>query len=127
MTKNFVQLIGFAGQAPKRIGSGETAPVKLSLATTERWKDSSGERQERTEWHTVIFWNRLAELASNHIKKGSHVLVSGSLRSRQFEDDDSQRRTVWEVQARELLFLDPKSSAGNDNNESTPEPSTKTA
>jgi len=49
MTKNHIELIGFAGQAPKRTGSGDTAPVKLSLATTDRWRDASGQRQERTE------------------------------------------------------------------------------
>lgn len=121
MTKNFVELIGFAGQEPKRIGTGDNAPVKLSLATTERWKDGSGERQERTEWHTVLFWNRLAEVASKYIQKGSHVLVTGSLKSRQFEDDDGLRHTVWEVHVRDLLLLDPRTSNTNEVDEAKPE------
>ena len=117
MTKNFVELIGFVGQDPKRIGSGDTSPVKVSLATTERWKDDSGERQERTEWHTVLFWNRLAEVAAKYIKKGSHVLVTGSLKSRQYEDDEAQRHTVWEIHTRELLLLDSKTSGVEDADE----------
>ena len=110
MTKNFVEVIGFAGQAAKRNGTSDTAPVKLSMATTERWKDASGERHERTDWHTVLFWGGLAEVAAKYIKKGSHVLVTGSLRPRQYENDDGQRHTVWEIHARELLLLDPRTS-----------------
>ncbi len=117
MTKNHIELIVFAGQAPKRIGSGDTAPVKLSLATTDRWKDASGERQERTEWHTLLFWGRLAEVATKYVKKGSHVLVTGSLRSRQYEDDEGQRHTVWEIHVRELLLLDTRASATNETDE----------
>ena len=124
MTKNFVELIGFAGQEPKRIGSGDTAPVKLSLATNERWKDTSGERQERTEWHTAIFWGRLAEVAAKYIKKGSHVLVTGSLKSRQYEDDDGLRHTVWEIHVRDLLLLDPRTSSMNEADESPAKPET---
>jgi single-strand DNA-binding protein len=113
MTKNFVELIGFAGQPAKRNGTSDNAPVKLSMATTERWKDASGERQERTEWHTVLFWGGLAEVAAKYIKKGSHVLVTGSLRSHQYDDNDGQRHTVWEIHARDLLLLDPRTSKVN--------------
>ena len=76
MTKNFVELIGFAGKAPKRIG--DKGPMKLSIATTDRWRDSSGEWQERTEWHTVLFWGRLAGVVGQHVEEGCHVLVTGS-------------------------------------------------
>lgn len=122
MTKNHIELIGFAGQAPKRTGTGDTAPVKLSLATTDRWRDASGQRQERTEWHTLLFWGRLAEVATKYVKKGSHVLVTGSLRSRQFEDDDGQRHTVWEIHARELLLLDARTSTATQTDEPVGEP-----
>ena len=80
------------------------------MATTDRWRDASGARQERTEWHTVLFWGRLAEVAANYIKKGSHVVVTGSLRSHQYEYNDGQPHTVWEIHARELLLLDPRTS-----------------
>ena len=127
MTKNHVELIGFAGQAPKRIGNGDTAPVKLSLATTDRWRDASGARQERTEWHTLLFWGRLAEVAAKYVKKGSHVLVTGSLRSRQYEDDDGQRHTVWEIHARELLLLDARTSTAEPTDETPTEAKTAEA
>jgi single-strand DNA-binding protein len=113
MTKNFVEIIGFAGHDPKRNGNNKTAPVKLSLATTERWRDKTGERQERTEWHTVLFWDRLADVATAYVRKGAHILVSGSLRSRQYEEDGI-KHTVWEVHARELLLLDPRTANADD-------------
>jgi len=122
MTKNFVELIGFAGQAPKRNGVNDNAPVKLSVATTDRWRDASGARQERTEWHTVLFWGRLAEVAAAYIKKGSHVVVTGSLRSHQYEYNDGQPHTVWEIHARELLLLDPRTSKMTEADEPADEP-----
>lgn len=108
MTKNFIEIIGFAGQDPQRIGNGKS-PVKVSLATSERWKDKNGQRQERTEWHTVYFWDRTAEVALAYLRKGSHVLVSGSLRSRQYENN-GVKHTVCEIHARELLLLDPRAA-----------------
>ncbi len=118
MTKNFVELIGFVGQDPHRIGNGKS-PVKVSLATTQRWKDRAGQKQERTEWHTVYFWDRTAEVATTCLHKGSHILVTGALRSRQYEGETG-RHTVWEIHARELLLLDPRSaSAEPDADEAT--------
>ncbi len=108
MTKNYVEIVGYAGQNPQRIGNGKS-PVKVAIATTDRWKDKSGQRQERTEWHTVYFWDRTAEVALAHIHTGSHVLVSGSLRSRHF-DNERGKHTVWEIHARELLLLDPRAA-----------------
>ena len=74
MTKNFEEIIGFAGQDPKRSGNGNTSRVRLSVTTNERWRDSdTGEKRERTEWHTVIFWNRLADIAADYVRKGWHL------------------------------------------------------
>ncbi len=124
MTRTYVEIIGFAGHDPQRIGIGNAAPVKLSLATTQRWKDNSGKPQERTDWHSVFFWDRMAERALAHIHKGSPVLVSGTLRSRQYETKDGAVRTVWEIHARELLLLAPLAvTADVDKAESTPPPS----
>lgn len=106
MSKSFVVIVGFAGNAPERIGIGRAAPAKLSVATTERWKDSAGRSCERTDWHAVFFWNHLAEIALASVHKGSHIMVCGSLRSRHYEDDE-RMTTVWEVHARELVLLDP--------------------
>jgi len=124
MTKNFVEIIGFAGQDPKRSGNGNTSRVRLSVATNERWRDESGGKHERTEWHTVIFWNRLADIAGDYVRKGSHILVSGAIKSRQYEDKGVSH-TVWEVHARELLLLDPRTSAvdaGDESDETAPAP-----
>ena len=110
MTKNFVEIIGFAGHDPKRNGNSNTARVRISVATNERWRDKdSQEMRERTERHTVIFWDHLADIAADFIRKGSHILVSGSIKSRHYEEK-GVTRTVWEIHARELLLLDPRIS-----------------
>jgi single-strand DNA-binding protein len=122
MTKNFVEIIGFAGQDPKRSGNGNTSRVRLSVATNERWRDTdTGEKRERTEWHTVIFWNRLADIAADYVRKGSHILVSGAIKSRQYEDKGVSH-TVWEVHARELLLLDPRTSTVDESDQAAPAP-----
>jgi single-strand DNA-binding protein len=126
MTKNFVEIIGFAGHDPKRGGNSDTARVRISIATTDRWRTRSGEKQEHTEWHTVIFWDRLADIAADYIRKGSHVLVSGSLKSREYEAD-GVKHTVWEIHARELLLLDPRTSTVDETDEPTAQPQTPTA
>jgi len=118
MTKNFVEIVGFVGQDPKLSGNAGTSRVRLQVATNERWKDSAGQKCERTEWHTVIFWNRLADVAASLVKKGSHILVTGTLKSRQYESNGITH-TVWEIHARELLLLDPRATTAN---ERTPTP-----
>lgn len=126
MTKNFVEIIGFAGHDPKRTGTIETARVRLSVATTDRWRDDKGERHERTEWHTVILWKRLADVAAEYVRKGSHILVSGALKSRQFEQDGVVN-TVWEIHARELLLLDPRASTSDETDVPAPNPEAASA
>jgi len=118
MTKNFVEIIGFAGQPPIRNGKNKSAPVKLSVATTERWRDEAGKKVERTEWHTVLFWGRVGEVALQFVKKGSHILVTGSLKSRQYEVED-KLCTVWEIHARDLLLLDSAARATDEAETST--------
>jgi single-strand DNA-binding protein len=122
MTKNYAEIIGFVGHDPKRSGTIDNYRVRLSVATTERWRDrATGEMRERTEWHSVICWKRLAEIACEYIRKGSHILVSGPMRSREY-DDNGVRRTVWELHARELLLLDPLVSGNDEEDEATPPP-----
>ncbi len=127
MTKAYVEIIGIAGNDPQRIGIGKAAPVKLSLATTERWKDTAGNPQERTDWHSAFFLDHLAERALAHIRRGSPVLVSGTLTSRQYESKDGELHTVWEIHARELLVLAPcTASAAGDTAESELSPNRET-
>jgi len=118
MTRNYVEIIGFVGQDPKL--TTENAPVRLSVATTERWRDAkTGEKKERTEWHAVLCWDRLAKIAYEYVRKGSHIVASGTLRSRQYEKNGANH-TVWEIHARELLLLDPRTT--NNDNADSPAP-----
>lgn len=103
---NTVHLIGNIGQDPetKRLPSGE-AVTNISLATSETWRDkSNGEKKERVEWHRVVFFNKLAEIAGQYLRKGSQVYVEGSLRTRSWEKD-GVKRYATEVVAREMKML----------------------
>jgi len=106
---NKVILVGNVGGDPetKYMPSGG-AVTNLSIATSESWKDKqTGQPQERTEWHRVVFFNRLAEIASEYVRKGSKVYVEGSLRTRQWEQDGVKRYST-EIVASEMQMLDSR-------------------
>jgi single-strand DNA-binding protein len=106
-SRNRVDLIGHVGGDPKRRVTTANAPyTTISLATHDTWKGPDGKRPPRTEWHSVVFWGNLAEVAAAHLKKGSYVSVEGELRSREIGSDGSKRR-VWHVKAKRLGFLEP--------------------
>lgn len=109
---NKVILIGNAGADPevKTMPSGG-AVVNLSVATSESWKDKTGERQERTEWHRVVFFGRLAEIVGQYIRKGSKMYVEGRLETRSWENDGIKRYST-EIIAREMQMLDSRSDRG---------------
>ena len=106
---NKVILIGNLGRDPEtRYSQGGSAVTNFSVATTESWKDrQSGEQQERTEWHNVVCFARLAEIAGEYLKKGSKVYIEGSLRTSSWEAD-GQKKYRTEVIARELQMLDSR-------------------
>jgi single-strand DNA-binding protein len=111
---NKVILIGHLGQDPetKYMPSGG-AVTNITLATSEGWKDKqSGEKQERTEWHRVVFFNKLAEIAGEYLKKGSQVYVEGSLRTRKWQDKNGQDRYTTEIVANEMQMLGGKPGGG---------------
>jgi single-strand DNA-binding protein len=110
MYKNHVELIGFLGQDPElKSSTNGRAFTRLSVATTERWKDKEGEYQTRTEWHTVFCWGKRAEAAARLLKKGSHVLVEGQLRSRPITNEATGEVTLrWAVQANAFIPLRPE-------------------
>jgi single-strand DNA-binding protein len=110
---NKVILVGNLGQDPelRYTGSG-TAVCNLRLATNESYKDSNGELVEKTEWHSVVAWARLAEICGEYLKKGSQVYFEGSLQTRQWEDRDGNTRYTTEVKAREMMMLDSKGGGG---------------
>ncbi|SHG19292.1 single-strand DNA-binding protein [Microbulbifer donghaiensis] len=112
---NKVILIGNLGNDPetKYMPSGG-AVTNVSLATSETWKDKqTGQQQERTEWHRVVFFNRLAEIAGEYLRKGSKVYIEGSLRTRKWQDKNSgQDRYTTEIVASEMQMLDGRGEQG---------------
>jgi single-strand DNA-binding protein len=105
---NKVILIGNLGQDPEtRYMPSGGAVTNVTLATSETWKDKhTGEPQERTEWHRVVFFNRLGEIAGEYLKKGSKIYVEGSLRTRKWQGQDGQDRYTTEIVASEMQMLD---------------------
>lgn len=108
---NKVIIVGNLGKDPEtRYLPNGSAVTNISVATSESWKDKqTGQQQERTEWHKIVFFNKLAEIAGAYLKKGSKVYVEGSLRTRKWQDKDSgQDRYSTEIVASEMQMLDSK-------------------
>lgn len=106
---NKVILIGNVGADPElRYTAGGTAVSNFNIATNENWTDSSGERQERTEWHRIVVWGRLAEICNQYLRKGSKVFIEGRLQTRSWETQDGQKRYTTEVVARDMQMLDSR-------------------
>ena len=111
---NRVTLIGNLGKDPEVKYTPSGTPVaKLALATNERFKDKSGEWQDRTEWHNVVLWQRQAEIAGEYLKKGSKVYIEGRLQTRSWDDKTSgQKKYMTEVVANDLILLGGRGEAG---------------
>src|SRR5690348_8545904 len=110
---NRVMLIGNLGKDPDmQFLEGNIGVAKFSLATTETYKDRSGKLVSQTEWHTVVLWRGLAELAQKYLHKGSLVYIEGRLRTRSWEDKDNNRKFATEVVGDNLIMLD-KRTDGN--------------
>ena len=111
---NKVILVGNLGNDPEtRFMPSGGAVTNVSIATSETWKDkNSGQQQERTEWHRVVFFNRLAEIAGEYLKKGSKVYVEGSLRTRKWQDNSGQDKYTTEIVATEMQMLDSRGGSG---------------
>ncbi len=104
---NKVILIGNLGGDPEvKYTAGGSAVTNVTIATSENWKDkTTGENQERTEWHRVVFFGRLAEIAGEYLKKGSQVYVEGRLQTRKWQDKEGQDRYTTEIVANEMQML----------------------
>ncbi len=112
---NKAMVIGNLGNDPElRYTTNEIPVATLSVATTERWKDSDGNKQERTEWHRVVVWQRLAEVCGEHLHKGDKVYIEGKLQTRKWEDQDGNTRYTTEIVARELEMLGGGNGKTND-------------
>jgi single-strand DNA-binding protein len=107
-------LIGNLGKDPEtRYTAGGSAVTNIRIATNETWKDKqTGEQQERTEWHAVVFFGRLAEIAAEYLRKGSTVYVEGRLQTRKWQDKDGQDRYTTEIVANEMQMLGGRGGAG---------------
>lgn|SRR5690606_11913495 len=104
---NKVILVGNLGNDPEtRQTSNENTMTNISVATTESWKDkATGENKERTEWHRVVFFGRLAEIAAEYLKKGRQVYIEGSVKTRKWQDKNGQDQYITEIIANELEML----------------------
>ena len=106
MSVNKVILIGRLGQNPEIRYTAAGAPVaNFSLATHETWMDKSGQKQERTEWHRIVVWGKIAETCSQYLAKGRQVYIEGRIQTRQWQDKDGQTKYTTEVQAQTVQFL----------------------
>jgi len=141
---NRVQLIGNLGKDPEIKYTPQGTPVaKLAIATNERFKDKSGEWQDRTEWHNVVLWQRLAEIAGEYLKKGGKVYIEGRLQTRSWDDKQTgQKKYMTEVVASDMILLGGRgegatgdfsggsrgaAASGNNFDQRTPEPEHATA
>ncbi|VAW90576.1 Single-stranded DNA-binding protein [hydrothermal vent metagenome] len=112
---NKVILIGNLGKDPEvRYMPNGQAVANVTLATSESWKDkNTGEQQERTEWHRVVFYRRLGEIAGEYLKKGSKVYVEGKLQTKKWQDNSGNDRYTTEIVANEMQMLDSKGAGGS--------------
>ncbi len=104
---NKVLLIGFLGSDPeKRVTSGGHSVVSVNMATTDKWNDKQGNKQERTEWHRLVFWDQRAEFIEQYCKKGTQLYVEGSLQTNEWLDKDGNKRYTTEILVRNSQILD---------------------
>ncbi len=117
-------LVGTLGNDPDtRYTATGAAVANISIATNESWKDKgTGELQERTEWHRIVFFNRLAEVVGEYLRKGSQVYVEGRIQTRKWTDKEGIERYSTEIVANEMQMLGGKSSGGARKSESTSPP-----
>jgi single-strand DNA-binding protein len=110
---NKVILVGNLGANPElRYTAGQQAVANLRIATTEKWTDKSGQKQESTEWHRVVVWGKQAEIVGQYLTKGRQVFVEGSIRTRQWQDQQGQKRFTTEIVARNVQMLGSRSERG---------------
>ena len=110
---NKVILVGNLGRDPEtRYTTGGDAVTNIRVATTDTWKDKNGEKQERTEWHTVVFFGRQAEIAGEYLKKGRQVYIEGRLQTRKWQDKDGQDRYTTEIVADRMQMLGSREGGG---------------
>jgi single-strand binding protein len=120
---NKVILIGRLGRDPetRHMPNGD-AVCNFSIATSESWKDQSGQKKERTEWHNITLYRKLAEIAAQYLKKGSQVYIEGKIQSRKYTGKDGIERTAFEIIASEMKMLGGKAEGGEGQHNPPPPP-----
>ena len=131
---NKVILVGNLGRDPEvRFMPNGEAVCNFSIATTDSWKDKSGQKQERTEWHNIVMYRKLAEIAGEYLKKGRPVYVEGRLQTRKWQTKEGQDRYTTEIIADQMQMLGGRDGGGSntyeamDEDQSMPSPSQQTA
>jgi single-strand DNA-binding protein len=110
--KNKVQLIGNLGNAPEiKSISGGKKMARFSMATNETYRNAKGEKITETQWHNVVAWGKVAELAEKYLSKGSEIAIEGKLINRNYTDKDGSKKYITEVQLNELLMLGDKNKS----------------
>ena len=119
---NKVMLIGRLGQDPElKFTQSGIAVAKFSLATSQTWKDQDGNNQEKTEWHNIVVWRKLAEICAEYLKKGSKIYAEGALSTSNWEDENKKKHYRTEVVLSDMIMLDTKGSSGGESNTKMPE------
>lgn len=119
MSVNSVTLLGNLGQTPefKQMDNGK-AVCNFSVATKDVWTDQTGKKNEKTTWHKIQAWGKLAGITSQFLKKGSKVYLEGKISNRSYEDENGQKKYVTEIIAKNIQFLDAKENSGQSQNNS---------
>lgn len=116
MSVNKVILLGRLGQDPElKYTPGGAAVCNFSMATTESWTDKQGQKQEKTEWHRVVVWGKLAELCNQYLAKGRQAFLEGRLQTRSWDDKDGNKRYTTEIMASTVQFIGGPSANANQN------------
>jgi len=114
---NKASLIGHVGKDPEvRYTNNGKAVATFGLATSESWKDQSGAMQERTTWHNIVAWERVAEIFNQYVKKGSKLYIEGRIQNRSYDDKDGVKKYISEIVVTDFIFLDSKGTGGTSSN-----------
>ncbi|HXV62219.1 MAG TPA: single-stranded DNA-binding protein [Vicinamibacteria bacterium] len=120
---NKVILVGNLGRDPEVRYTRDGTPVaNLNVATTESWNDQQGQRQDRTEWHRVVAWGKLAEIAKEYLTKGQQVYLEGRLQTRSWEDKDGNKRYTTEIRVDQMVMLGGRGGGDRPPRDSGPPP-----
>lgn len=125
MTMNKAILIGNLGRDPETKEVGDQNVTHFNIATTERWKNKDGDSQERTEWHRIVVWGKLGDACAKYLSKGSKVYIEGKIQSRKYTNKDEEEKTVYEIIAQNVQFLDSKAKSDDDSRDTDAPRSTK--